>query len=60
MEGKGTSQMVQAFVPLAEMFGYATDVRSMTSGRASYSMQFDHYAEIPPNLAEAVGRKAGK
>jgi elongation factor G len=60
MEGKGTSQAVQAFIPLAEMFGYATDVRSMTSGRASYSMQFDHYAEIPPNLAEAVGKKAGK
>jgi elongation factor G len=52
--------MVQAHVPLAEMFGYATDLRSMTSGRATYSMEFDHYAEIPANIAEAVGRRTGK
>jgi elongation factor G len=57
MEGRGNSQMVQAQVPLAEMFGYATDLRSMTSGRATYSMEFDNYAEIPANLAEAVGRR---
>jgi elongation factor G len=57
MEGKGTSQSVKAHVPLAEMFGYATDLRSMTSGRATYSMEFDHYAELPTNLAETVGRK---
>ena len=57
MEGRGNSQMVQAHVPLAEMFGYATDLRSMTSGRATYSMEFDHYAEIPATLAEAVGRR---
>jgi elongation factor G len=57
MEGRGNSQMVQANVPLAEMFGYATDLRSMTSGRATYSMEFDHYAEIPATLAEAVGRR---
>src|ERR687887_357890 len=60
MEGRGNSQMVQAHVPLAEMFGYATDLRSMTSGRATYSMEFDHYAEIPANIAEAVGRRTGK
>jgi len=60
MEGKGTSQSVQAHVPLAEMFGYATELRSMTSGRATYSMEFDHYAELPPNLAEVVGRRGGK
>jgi len=60
MEGKGTSQSVQAHVPLAEMFGYATDLRSMTSGRATYSMEFDHYAELPPNLAEVVGHRGGK
>jgi elongation factor G len=60
MEGKGTSQSVQAHVPLAEMFGYATELRSMTSGRATYSMEFDHYAELPPNLAEAVGQRGGK
>ncbi|HUZ89073.1 MAG TPA: elongation factor G [Candidatus Acidoferrales bacterium] len=60
MEGKGTSQAVQANVPLAEMFGYATELRSMTSGRAAYSMEFDHYEELPPNLAETVGRKGGQ
>jgi elongation factor G len=57
MEGRGTSQNVKAHVPLAEMFGYATELRSMTSGRATYSMEFGHYAEMPGNLAEAVGRK---
>ena len=57
MEGRGTSQNVRANVPLAEMFGYATELRSMTSGRATYSMEFGHYAEMPGNLAEAVGRR---
>jgi elongation factor G len=57
MEGRGTSQNVKANVPLAEMFGYATELRSMTSGRATYSMEFSHYAELPGNLAEAVGRR---
>ena len=57
MEGRGTSQNVKARVPLAEMFGYATELRSMTSGRATYSMEFSHYAEMPGNLAEAVGRR---
>ncbi|HYM96280.1 MAG TPA: elongation factor G [Candidatus Sulfotelmatobacter sp.] len=57
MEGRGTSQNVKAHVPLAEMFGYATELRSMTSGRATYSMEFGHYAEMPGNLAEAVGRR---
>ncbi len=57
MEGRGTSQNVRAHVPLAEMFGYATELRSMTSGRATYSMEFSHYAEMPGNLAEAVGHR---
>ncbi len=57
MEGRGTSQNVKAHVPLAEMFGYATELRSMTSGRATHSMEFSHYAEMPGNLAEAVGRR---
>jgi elongation factor G len=57
MEGRGTSQNVRANVPLAEMFGYATELRSMTSGRATYSMEFSHYAEMPGNLAEAVGKR---
>jgi elongation factor G len=39
------------------MFGYATQVRSMTSGRATFHMEFDHYEEIPANLAEAIGRR---
>jgi len=60
MEGKGTSQSVLAHVPLAEMFGYATELRSMTSGRATYSMEFDNYAELPANLAETVGQRGGR
>jgi elongation factor G len=46
--------MVRAMVPLAEMFGYATDLRSQTQGRASYSMEFGKYAETPSNIAQAV------
>jgi elongation factor G len=57
MEGRGNSQIVRANVPLAEMFGYATELRSMTSGRATYSMEFSHYAEMPGSLAEAVAHK---
>jgi elongation factor G len=60
MEGRGNSQVVKAHVPLAEMFGYATELRSMTSGRATYSMEFDHYEEIPSNIAEAVGRRTAR
>ena len=60
MEGRGTSQTVRATVPLSEMFGYATELRSMTSGRASYHMEFDHYEEIPASIAESVGRRGGK
>jgi len=59
MEGKGNSQAVQANVPLAEMFGYATDLRSMTSGRATYTMEFSHYAELPAQMAEAISKKSG-
>ena len=51
MESRGSTQVVRAFVPLAEMFGYATDLRSMTQGRASYSMELSHYAEVPANIA---------
>jgi elongation factor G len=58
MESRGSSQVVGAFVPLAEMFGYATDLRSMTQGRASYSMELSHYAEIPGNLAAELVQKA--
>ena len=47
MEPRGNAQVVRAKVPLAEMFGYATDLRSMTQGRATYSMQFCHYSDSP-------------
>jgi elongation factor G len=57
MEGRGTSQLVKAHVPLAEMFGYATQLRSMTSGRATYSMEFEHYAEMPAAIAAAVSNR---
>ncbi len=50
-------QVIQAVVPLSEMFGYATDVRSITQGRATYSMQFIHYAEVPAQLAENIVAK---
>jgi elongation factor G len=54
MEPRGNTQVIRAFVPLAQMFGYATDLRSQTQGRATYTMQFDHYAEMPSSLAEEI------
>src|SRR5215218_2516084 len=54
MEPRGNAQVVTASVPLSEMFGYATDVRSNTQGRATYTMQFESYEEVPPNIAEKV------
>ena len=60
MTQRGESQVVSALVPLAEMFGYATSVRSSTQGRASYTMQFHHYEEVPRNVAEQIISKAGK
>ena len=58
MDPRGSTQVVRAAVPLAQMFGYATDLRSMTQGRASYSMEFSHYAEVPPNLAAELVAKS--
>ena len=55
MEQRGNAQVVSGHVPLAEMFGYATDLRSTTQGRATYTMQFDRYDEVPPNIAEKLG-----
>jgi elongation factor G len=52
--------VVAADVPLAEMFGYSTQLRSMTQGRAVYTMQFDHYEEVPKNIAEQIITKAQK
>jgi elongation factor G len=60
-EPRGNALAVKASVPLAEMFGYATDLRSNTQGRANYSMQFDRYEEVPNNLAETiVGERTGE
>ncbi|AWB93403.1 elongation factor G [Aeromicrobium chenweiae] len=57
-EGMGGVKIIKAIVPLSEMFGYVGDLRSKTSGRASYSMQFDSYAEVPKNVAEEIIKKA--
>jgi elongation factor G len=51
---------ITAFVPLGEMFGYTTNLRSTTQGRASSSMELDHYADVPPNVAEAIIAKNSK
>ena len=53
-------KQITAFVPLGEMFGYTTELRSSTQGRASSSMELDHYADVPPNVAEAIIAKSGK
>jgi elongation factor G len=55
---RGNATVVRAEIPLSEMFGYATDLRSFTQGRGSYSMQFDHYAEVPKSIAEKIAKKA--
>ncbi len=59
MEMRANARAVKAFVPLGEMFGYATDLRSKTSGRANYTMQFDHYSAVPRNVAEAILNPSG-
>ena len=58
MEPRGNAQVVTARVPLAEMFGYATDVRSLSQGRATYTMQFLRYEEVPKNIAETITAKS--
>ncbi len=57
MGDRSGNKIVDAFVPLAEMFGYSTDLRSATQGRATYSMEFDHYEEVPRNVAEEIIKK---
>lgn len=52
------AQVIKAFVPLSEMFGYATVLRSMTQGRAIYTMQFEHYLQVPKNIAEEISEKS--
>jgi elongation factor G len=57
MEDSPAGKMVNAHVPLSEMFGYATDLRSQTQGRATYTMEFDHYSEAPSSVAEDIIKK---
>jgi len=60
MELRAGAQVIRAMVPLATMFGYATDLRSMTQGRGTYTMEFDHYAPVPESIAQELMAKAGK
>ena len=60
MYDRGNAKIVDAFVPLAEMFGYATNLRSMTQGRGTSTMEFDHYEEVPGNVAAEIIAKRGK
>ncbi|MDQ4107096.1 MAG: elongation factor G [Actinomycetota bacterium] len=57
MDSRGSGQVIRAMVPLSEMFGYATTVRSKTQGRATFSMQFDHYAEVPKSIAQEIAER---
>ena len=57
MDERNGNKIVAAFCPLAQMFGYSTDLRSMTQGRATYSMEFDHYEEVPKNVSEEMIKK---
>ncbi|RCW63575.1 elongation factor G [Saliterribacillus persicus] len=57
MEARGNAQVVKSFVPLAEMFGYATALRSNTQGRGVYTMHFDHYEEVPKSISEEIIKK---
>ena len=58
MDENPVGKIIKAEVPLAEMFGYATDLRSMTQGRATYTMEFQKYSEIPSSIAEELTQKA--
>ncbi|HIS28070.1 MAG TPA: elongation factor G, partial [Candidatus Avamphibacillus intestinigallinarum] len=61
MEARGNEQLVKAYVPLAEMFGYATALRSNTQGRGQYTMAFDHYGEVPKSISEEIiAKNTGK
>ncbi|MGZ4702429.1 MAG: elongation factor G, partial [Ilumatobacteraceae bacterium] len=57
MEARGNTQVIKAAVPLSEMFGYSTDLRSRTQGRATYTMQFAQYMEVPPNIASDIVKR---
>jgi elongation factor G len=60
MEERGLARAIKAKVPLSEMFGYTTNLRSSTQGRASSSMELAHYADVPNNVAEAIIAKNAK
>jgi elongation factor G len=57
MDSRGSGQVIRAMVPLSEMFGYSTTVRSKTQGRATFTMQFDHYSEVPKSIAEEISER---
>ena len=57
MDAQGNARTVEALVPLANMFGYVNTLRSMSQGRATFSMVFGHYADVPPNIAEEIKAK---
>ena len=59
MRDRSNMKVIDATVPLAEMFGYATELRSMSQGRASYSMEFANYAEVPNNVAQKIIESSG-
>jgi elongation factor G len=59
MDPRGSTQVVRSAVPLAEMFGYATDIRSMSQGRATFHMEFDHYEEVPQSIAGEIVEQGG-
>jgi len=58
-EPVGNYQVIRGYVPLAKMFGYATDLRSLTQGRGNYVMQFDHYEKAPPDVLEELFKSRG-
>ena len=60
-DDRNGSKIINADIPLSEMFGYATDLRSRTQGRGNYTMQFDHYAQVPKSVAEKIiGERGSK
>jgi elongation factor G len=59
MDSKGNARIVKAKVPLSEQFGYVTILRTLSSGRATSTMEFSHYAEVPSNLAKEIIEKSG-
>ena len=60
MEQQANSQNISAYVPLGETFQYATTLRSLTTGRASFSMELDHYAKVPNHIADEISGSKGK